>query len=171
MNALGQDIRFAIRTLWKSPMFTAIAVLALALGIGANSAIFTVVNSVLLHPLSFPQPERICQIYTDRFQADIVMDDRSFVEFEKQSAAFEHISAVSGGATSLTGIGEPIPVRGTAVTSEFWPALGVGASLGRTFRKEDDLGNVVVLSDKLWRTHFSSDRAILGKIVKLDGTP
>ncbi len=171
MNALAQDVRFAIRTLWKTPAFTAIALLALALGIGANSAIFTVVNSVLLHPLPFPQPEQICQIYTDRFGDSVAMDDRSFVEFEKQSAAFEHLSAISGGATSLTGFGEPIPVHGTAVTTEFWPALGVGASLGRTFRKEDDLGSVAVLSEKLWRTHFNAEQSILGKIVKLDGTP
>ena len=78
MNALAQDLRFALRTLWKAPAFAAVAMLALALGIGANSAIFTVVNSVLLHPLPFPQPEQICQIYTDRFGDSVVMDDRSF---------------------------------------------------------------------------------------------
>jgi putative ABC transport system permease protein len=171
MNALAQDVRFAIRTLWKTPAFTAIALLALALGIGANSAIFTVVNSVLLHPLPFPHPEQICQIYTARFGDSVAMDDRSFVEFEKQSAAFENLSAISGGASSLTGFGEPIPVHGQAVTTGFWPALGVNASLGRTFRKGDDLESVAVLSDKLWRTHFNADQSILGKIVKLDGTP
>ena len=171
MNALAQDIRFAIRTLWKIPAFTAIALLALALGIGANSAIFTVVSSVLLNPLPFPQPQQICQIYTARFGDSVAMDDRSFVEFSKQSASFGHLSAVSGGATSLTGFGEPIPVHGTAVTTEFWPALGVGASVGRTFRKEDDPGSVTVLSDSLWRSHFNADPTILGKIVKLDGTP
>src|ERR1700682_5930514 len=121
-----QDIRFAIRSLWKTPAFTAIAMLALALGIGANSAIFTVVNAVLLRPLPFKEPQRICRIYTARFQAFTIMDDRSFVEFEKQSASFEHISAISGGAPSLTGIGEPIPVHGQSVTAEFWPTLGVG---------------------------------------------
>jgi putative ABC transport system permease protein len=168
---VSQDIRFALRTLWKTPAFTAIALLALALGIGANSAIFTVVNSVLLNPLPFPQPEQICQIYTDRFGDSVAMGDRSFLEFEKQSTAFQHLSAISGGAASLTGFGEPVPVQGTAVTTEFWPALGVNASLGRTFRKDDDLGSVAVLSDKLWRTHFNADRAILGKIVKLDGVP
>jgi putative ABC transport system permease protein len=171
MNALAQDIRFAIRTLWKTPAFAAVAMLALALGIGANSAIFTVVNSVLLHPLPFPQPERICQVYTSRFGDSVAMDDRSFVEFEKQTSAFDHLSAISGGASSLTGAGEPIPVHGSAVTTGFWPALGVGASLGRTFRKEDDLGSVAVISDKLWRSHFSADSAALGKVVKLDGTP
>ena len=171
MNALAQDIRFALRTLFKTPAFTAIALLALALGIGANSAIFTVVNSVLLHPLPFPQPQQICQLYTDRLGGSVVMDDRSFVEFEKQSSAFHHLSAINGGASSLTGFGEPIPVHGYAVTTGFWPALGVGPSLGRTYRKDDDLGTVAVISDKLWRTHFSADRAVLGKMVKLDGQP
>src|SRR5580692_9687838 len=171
MNALAQDIRFALRTLWKTPAFTAIALLALGLGIGANSAIFTVVNSVLLNPLPFPQPEQICQLYTDRFGDSVVMDDRSFLEFEKQSLSFDHLSAISGGASSLTGIGEPVPVHGSAVTTEFWPALGVGALLGRTFRKDDDLRTVAVISDKLWRTHFSADRTILGKTVMLDGQP
>jgi len=129
MNALAQDLRFALRTLWKAPAFAAVAMLALALGIGANSAIFTVVNSVLLHPLPFPQPDQICQIYTDRFGDSVVMDDRSFVEFSKQSVALEHLSAVNGGASSLSGFSEPIPIHGYAVTTEFWPALGVGASL------------------------------------------
>src|SRR5580704_2415476 len=155
MNALAQDIRFALRTLWKTPAFTAIALLALALGIGANSAIFTVVNPVLLHPLPFPQPEQICQNYTARFGDSVVMDDRSFVEFSKQSAAFEHLSAINGGASSLTGFGEPIPIHGYAVTTELWPALGISASLGRTYRKDDDLRTVAVISDKLWQTHFN----------------
>src|SRR5208282_2408094 len=108
MNALAQDVRFALRTLWKTPAFSAIAMLALALGIGANSAIFTVVNSVLLHPLPFPHSERICQIYTAQFQGSTLMDDRSFVDFEKQSAAWEAIGAFNASPANLTGIGEPI---------------------------------------------------------------
>ena len=168
---IGQDIRFAFRTLRKSPAFTAIALLALALGIGANSAIFTVVNSVLLNPLPFPHPEQICRIYTARIQAFDAMDDRTFVEFEKQNAAFENVSAFNANPANLTGIGEPIPVHGMAATHGFWPVLGVGASFGRTFRKEDDSSGVVVLSDKLWRSHFNADRSILGKVVHLDGTP
>jgi putative ABC transport system permease protein len=171
MNALGQDVRFAIRTLWKSPTFTAIAVLALALGIGANSAIFTVVNAVLLRPLPFKDPQRICQIYAARFEAFAIMDDRVFLDFQKQSTVFEHVSAINGGSTSLTGAGEPISIHGLSVTPEFWAALGVGASLGRTFRAEDQSANPVLLSDKLWRTRFDGDRSVLGKTVKLDSVP
>ena len=171
MNALAQDIRFALRTLWKTRAFTAIALLALALGIGANSAIFTVVNSVLLHPLPFPQPERICQIYTERFGDFTGMPDGTFVEFQKQTSAFVDISAINGGATSLTGIGEPAAVHGASVTPEFWAALGVSAALGRTFRTEQEAANVTVLSNKLWRTHFNADTSVLGKVVNLDGAP
>jgi putative ABC transport system permease protein len=170
MNALAQDVRFALRTLWKTPAFTAIALLALALGIGANSAIFTVVNSVLLRPLPFQYPQRICRIYTSQFGALDLMPDRVLLDFQKQSTAFEHISAFNSGPTNLTGIGEPAPVHGWTATPNFWPALGVDAQMGRTFRSEDE-ADVVVLSDKLWRSHFGADRSILGKSIKLDGAP
>ena len=170
MNALAQDVRFALRTLCKTPAFTAIALLAIALGIGANSAIFTVVNSVLLRPLPFQDPQRICRIYTSQFGALDLMPDRVFLDFQKQSTAFEHISAFNSGSTNLTGIGEPAPVHGWTATPDFWSALGVGAQMGRTFRAADEAG-VVVLSDKLWRSHFGADRSILGKSTKLDGTP
>src|SRR5579871_4704013 len=116
-----QDFRFALRALCKTPGFTAVALLALALGIGANTAIFTVVNSVLLHPLPFPHSEQICEIHTAQMPGATAMDDRTFVEFEKSSTSFEHITAFSGGPSSLTGVGEPIPVHGTAVTPGFWP--------------------------------------------------
>ena len=170
MNALAQDFRFALRTLWKTPAFTAIALLALALGIGANTAIFTVVNSVLLHPLPFPDSGRICHIYTQRFGQFTGMQDRTFLELQKQSATLQKVAAISGGPTSLTGIGEPTAVHGAAVTAEFWATLGVGASRGRTFGASDT-DNVAVLSDKLWRSRFNADPSVLGKVVKLEGAP
>src|SRR5215472_13423388 len=166
-----QDLRFAFRALGKTPGFTAVALLALALGIGANTAIFTVVNSVLLHPLPFPDSQQICVIHTARLPGFTGMDDRTFVQFEKQTTSFEHISAFTSDAANLTGIGEPIPVRKTAATIGFWPVFAVPAALGRTFTKDDDPRGVVVLSDKLWRSHFNADRSIMGKAVKLDGVP
>jgi predicted permease len=165
-----QDIRFAIRTLWKTPTFTAIAVLALALGVGANSAIFTVVNSVLLRPLPFKDPARICRISTSQFGDVALMPDQVFLDFQKQTTSFEHITAFNSGPTNLTGIGEPVPVHGWTATSDFWPTLGAEAQIGRTFRAEDGAG-VVVLSNGLWRSHFGADRSILGKTVNLDGAP
>lgn len=172
-----QDLRYAIRTLWKAPSFTAIALLALALGIGANSAIFTVVNAVLLRPLPFPQSQ-------DLYQISIVIPSAAFLrgavedpdreELEKHNTAFEYIGAFSGGRTSLSGYGEPIPVRGREVSPGFWQALRVGPALGRTFLPEEKDGSqsrVVVLSDELWRTHFQANREVLGKTVNLDGNP
>jgi len=175
MGALGQDIRYAVRTLWKAPTFTAVAVLALALGIGANSAIFTVVNSVLLRPLPFQEPERLCSISTiipdAPFFKDIMMDpDRNALE--RGSSFFGEIGAWSRGRTSLTGFGEPVRVDGWEVSPGFWRTLRVGAMMGRTFLPAEDDGErsrVVVLSNKLWRTHFRADRSIIGKAVKLDG--
>jgi predicted permease len=171
MNALAQDIRFALRTLWKTPAFTAIALLALALGIGANSAIFTVVNTVLLHPLPFPDSKQICEIHTARFPGLTVMDDRTFVEFEKSSSSFEHVAAIQTLQSNFTGIGEPIPVHAATVTPGFWPVLKTSPVLGRTFRAEDKPESVIVISDQLWRSHFNADRSILGKVVNLDATP
>jgi putative ABC transport system permease protein len=170
MNALAQDFRFALRTLWKTPAFTAIALLALALGIGANTAIFTVVNSVLLHPLPFPDSSRICHVYTQRFGQFTGMPDHIFLEFQKQSANLQNVAAIAGGAASLTGIGAPTAVHGSAVTPEFWATLGVSAFRGRTFGTSDT-DTVAVLSDKLWRSRFNADPSILGKVVKLDGAP
>src|ERR1700733_1413017 len=123
MSALAQDFRFALRTLWKTPAFTVIALLALALGIGANTAIFTVVNSVLLHPLPFPDSSRICHIFTQRFGPFTGVPDHTFLELQKQSATLQNVAAISGGSTSLTGIGEPTAVHGSSVTPEFWTTL------------------------------------------------
>jgi len=171
-----QDLRFAIRTWWKSPMFAALAILALALGIGVNSAIFSVVNAVVLQPLPFSQPERLCVIYASRpgglARYDFIPDPY-FLQIQKQNTAFEHVAAFSGGLTSLTGIAEPIPITGQMVTDDFFSVLGVKASLGRTFIPEDlkENAKVVVLSDGLWRAHFASDRGVVGRSVRVDGTP
>jgi len=177
MGALGQDIRFAIRTLWKSPTFTAIALLALALGIGANSAIFTVVNSVVLRPLPFPDSQRLyslsVSIPSAPFLRGLLFDpDREALE--QRATSFEQIGCFSGGRTSMTGIGEPVPIHGWEVTPGFWSTLGVSAALGRTFlpsEKDGEQAPVAVLSDHLWRTHFRADRSVVGKVVRLDGNP
>ena len=172
---MWQDLRFAFRTLWKSPGFTLVAVLALALGIGANSAIFTVVNAVVLRPLPYPHPERISVLYTSRpggLARYGSVTDFGFLQFRKQNKTFENVAAISGGGTSLTGFGEPIPVKAQAVSAGFWPTLAVNAAIGRTFLPEEETearSNVAVLSDSLWRSHFNADRSILGKTVKLDG--
>jgi len=171
-----QDLRFAFRTWWKSPTFAALAILALALGIGVNSAIFSVVNAVVLQPLPFSQADRLCVIYSSRpgpFVGYGWLSDPDFLQFQRQNTTFENIAAFSGGLTSLTGLGEPSPVTGQLVTDDFFSVLGVNAALGRTFIPEDlkENAQVAVLSDSLWRAHFASDRAVIGKTVRLNGTP
>src|SRR5260221_2729971 len=171
-----QDLRFAFRTWWKSPTFAALAILALALGIVVNSAIFSVVNAVVLQPLPFSQADRLCVIYTSRPGSIMrygYVFDPDFLQIQKQNTTFEQIAGFSGGLTSLTGIGEPTPITGQMVTDDFFSVLGVKASLGRTFIPEDLKENtqVVVLSDSLWRTHFAGDRSVIGKTVQLNGTP
>ena len=170
-----QDLRFAFRTWWKSPTFAALAILALALGIGVNSAIFSVVNAVMLQPLPFPQADRLCVIYTSRpgLVGYGFVFDPDFLQIQKQNTTFEHVAAFSGGLTSMTGIGEPTPITGQTVSDDFFSVLGVNASLGRTFVPEDlkDDAKVVVLSDNLWRSHFAADRSVIGKTIQLDGTP
>jgi predicted permease len=173
---MWQDLRFALRTWWKSPAFAGIAILALALGIGVNSAIFSVVNAVVLQPLPYPQPERLCVIYTSSpgsiFHYGMI-DDADFLQLEKQNTVFEHVASYAPGLTSLTGIGEPTPISGMMVSDDFFSVLGVNASLGRTFAPDDRKENatVVVLGDGLWRTHFAGDRSVIGKAVQVNGTP
>jgi putative ABC transport system permease protein len=170
-----QDLRFAMRTWWKSPTFAALAVLALALGIGVNTAIFSVVNEVMLQPLPFPQADRLCVIYNTRAGGMRYgfIPDPDFLQFQKQNTKFEHVAAFSSGLTSMTGIVEPTPITGQSVSDDFFKVLGVNASLGRTFVAEDLKENtkVVVLSDALWKSHFAGDRSAIGKTVQLNGTP
>jgi putative ABC transport system permease protein len=174
MQTLLQDLQYGIRMLRKSPGFTVVAVLTLALGIGANSAIFTIVNSVLLRPLPYPHPEGLFLIKIGTPDGGFgPPSEREYLEFRKQSRAFDHIAAYSAGPANLTGIGEPVVLDRCEVTPSFWPTLDVAPALGRTFLHEEETGqaqNTVVISNRLWRTEFSADSAILGKGIFLDGT-
>jgi putative ABC transport system permease protein len=162
---MSQDLRYAIRTLWKSPGFTIVALLTLALGIGATSAIFTIVNSVLLRPLPFQDPTRLYLITpTGRFGG---IPDPDFLTYQTQAGTLEQIAGFAGGRMTMLGAGEPISISTKLVTSSFWPTLGVQPSLGRVFRADERNG--LVLSDHLWRSHFNADPSVLGKTVQLDG--
>ncbi len=166
MDTFWLDLRYSFWMMRKSPGFTCVAVLTLALGFGVNSAIFTVVNSVLLRPLPYPHPECL-------FLINGALSEYQYMEFQKQSKAFDHIAAYSAGLANLTGIGEPIVVHRCEVTPSFWPTLEVAPASGRTFLREEKTGeaqNAVVISERLWRAEFNADPAILGKIIILDGT-
>ena len=178
MRTLWQDLRYGIRILAKAPGFTAIAVLTLALGIGASTAVFSLVNAVLLKPLPFPQAERIVFPWNVpppgvNIGFDIIPWSRvSYLYFERQSKSFEAMGAFLGDSFNLTGSGEPMHLDGMRVSSGFFPALGVTPALGRTFTaSEDQPGqeHEAVLSNGLWRQRFGADPRILGRAIELNG--
>jgi putative ABC transport system permease protein len=175
MESLIQDLRYGMRTLSKNPGFTLVAVLALALGIGANTAIFSIVNAVLLRPLPYPDSERLVTLFNAErrfrsWQASINAAD--FVEWREQQSSFEGISIYTGGAFNLTGGSSPAYINAKTVSAEFFSVLGVQPLIGRGFLPEENQpgkGNVVVLCHALWQQHFNSDPQVAGKTVKLDG--
>jgi len=171
------DVRLAVRGLLRSPGFTVVAVLAVALGIGANTAVFTIVDSVLLRALPFPEPGRLYALaivndspfggVNDRW-----MPDSLFVDFRKQDRYFEKLTAFGSHRVNLTGVGDARSIWGTFATANFFSVLGANAALGRTFAADEDQpghDGVVVISDALWRSAFGGDPAIIGKSVRLDG--
>jgi putative ABC transport system permease protein len=177
MDGLLKDLRYGVRSLLRSPGFTLVAVITLALGIGANTAIFSVVYSVLLKPLPFPNPERIVVLWgDDRAEGDArsQVSHTDIVDYRTQSSSFEAVSTFTSWTPLLSGIGSTDRIRGALVGDDFFKVLGTQPLLGRAFVPEDQLeGNdrVVVLSDQLWRQHFNSDPQVIGKSVLLNLRP
>ena len=179
LDALSADIRFAARLLWKSPGFTAVAVATLALGIGANTAIFSVVDYVLLRPLPYSHAERLYAVHEvmPRFAhiAPLMpVNVMHFTDWRRNARAFEHMAIISGIPLNLTGAGEPQQLNAARVSPSLFWMLGVQAQLGRTFLAEEDTpgrDRVVVLEDALWRTRFGADPGIVGRRLVLDGNP
>jgi hypothetical protein len=153
----AQDLRYALRQLRKSPGFTLTAVLSLALGIGANTAIFTVVNAVLLRPLPFPEPDRLVQIWETKPSQGYfrnVVNGLNFLDWGERTRSFDGIAAVDGGTTNLTGLGDPLALPGMGVSPNFFSILGVSPGLGHSFLPEDGLPaheQVAILSFGLTR--------------------
>ena len=174
MYSFFQDLRYGFRMLAKNPGFTAIAVLTLALGIGGNTTIFSVVNSVLLQPLPFPEPERLVSVFgidmrsNERGRAQCYPD---FADLRKQNRSLESAAAYGEGSYTLTGVGEPQHVRAEIVSADLFDVLRANPEVGRTFAStEDQPGTrVVILSHELWKRSFAADPTISGKTVKLDG--
>ena len=170
-----QDLRYAARTLRRSPAFSIAAIATLALGIGTTVAMFTVVNGVLLRPLPFPQPDRLFLVALSPrhfFMTQPGMADVTYLQFRERDRTFQHLAAFSSYKGNLTGAGEPVVLKVASVTTEFFDTLGVGAAMGRTFLStdgDDGREKIVVLSDQLWRTRFASDAAIVGKAIRLNG--
>ena len=176
MGIFVQDIRYGLRTLWKNPGFTLVAVLALALGIGANTAIFSVVNTVLLRPLPFEHPERIVNV-GQVIRADAmgegggVLSLPDFRDLDEQSQALEYLAVYLRSGTVWTdGNGEPERIIGALVSADYFPLLGIKPTLGRTFtREEDQIGAppVIVLSHGLWQRRYGGNPRIIGQQLKL----
>ncbi len=172
MGTILQDIRYGLRMLVKSPGFTIVAVLTLALGIGANTAIFSVVNTVLLRPLPFYDPDqlvRLSTVYDDGGTGPASYPD--FEDWHHQSQSFEYLAAYTFQSNDFITGGEPERLQGACVSQSFFPLLGVNACIGRTFLEGEDqpgADKVVVLSYRIWKRHFGENPNILGRTVRLD---
>ena len=169
-----KDIRYSIRVLLRNRAFTVTALLTLALGIGFNTAIFSVVDSVLLRPLPLKDPDRVVSVWEHSLRAGVdrnEMAPANFFDLRNQSQVFEGVGAFGELSLNLTGVGEPERLDGRLVTAKVFALLGVEPALGRTFAPEEDqVGQhrVVVLSDALWRRRFNSDRSIVGRSITLN---
>jgi len=175
LEELAQDLRYGLRQLRRNPGFTIVAVLTLALGIGANTAIFTVVNTVLLRPLPYRDPGRLVWA-AERFphvHGGAVVISPDFIAWKDSNQVFEQIGAFGGeGGANLTGAGEPARVNVINITAGLFPMLGVQPILGRTFTPDEDKqgqNHVALISERLWRTRFGAHREALGKTIHLDG--
>ena len=171
---LLQDLRYGLRTLAKNPAFTTIAIVALALGIGANSAIFSVVDAVVLRPLPFKHPEQLVVVWENAAHLGFPRNTPSpanFLDWQKQAQAFTGMAAMTERSFNLTGVGEPERLDGRRVSANLFELLGVPARLGRTFVPEDDKPgtHVVLLSHSLWQRRFGSDPAVIGRALTLNG--
>jgi len=170
------DLRYAFRQLIKAPSFTAIAILTLALGIGACSAIFSVVNVVLLRPLDYPEPGRIVAIRETQLPQfpEFSVSPPNYLDWEKQTKSYEYLAAYGGANVNLTGEGEPERLVGVKATAHYFDAYGVKPVLGRMLLPEEDAqgkNHVVVLSYPFWQRVFGGGRDVVGRAIQLNGEP
>ena len=178
METLFQDVRYGIRTLLKNPGFTAIAIITLALGIGANTVIFSVVDSVLLRPLPFKDPDRLVLLWEINQQQNNPSGRNAqaagianFTDWNSRNQVFDDMAAYFNWTYNLTGVDDPERIEAAVVTGSFFDVLGVQSSIGRTIITDDDQSgkdNVVVLSHSFWQRRFGSDTAIIGKVITLN---
>ena len=174
MHTLLQDFRYGVRMLLKHPGVSLVAIITLALGIGANTAIFSVVNAVLLRPLTYKNPERLVSLWEDvpghgRWRAS----PANFHDWKKQNTLFEDMAAYGGSAMSLTGDGEPEQLHGSRVSSGYFAVVGVEPALGRSFTAEEyEVGKdqVVILGHAFWKRRYAANQNILNRTIALDGT-
>lgn len=174
LSDLRQDVRYGLRMLSKNPAFTLIAVLALALGIGANTAIFSVVNTLLLRPLPYKDPSRLVMIWENATHLGFPKNTPSpanFLDWQKQNTLFESMGAFAERSFNLTGLGEPERLDGRRVSANLFDLLGVKPIIGRNFVPDEDKPGtrVAILNETLWKRRFGSDPGVIGRAIALNG--
>ena len=172
---MWRDLLYAARSLRRAPGFTIVTVVVLAVGIGANSAMFSLVDAALVRPLPFVQPDRLAMLWerSTRFAHNRV-SPLNFLDWSEQQRAFASVAAVAGGGRTLTGSGgEAERIAGQAVTWQFFEVLGIRPIAGVTFDRDDESRrrSVVVISQRLWHSRFGGDRSVIGRSITLDGQP
>lgn len=175
MESFWQDLKYGIRVLGKSPGFTAIAILTLALGIGANTAIFSVVNAEIWRPLPFRDPEQLVRVASTNAKTHAINNAASYPDFadwRSQNRVFQNMAAYTEASFTLTGIDQPAHLEAASVSADLFNLLGVAPALGRTFVSEEDEPHhhVVVLSHRLWKERFAGDPQIVGRVITLDNS-
>ena len=173
VETLWQDLGYALRMLWKNPGFTAVAIITLALGIGANTALFSVVNGVLLNPLPYFQSDRLVAVYSRTYDdPKFSISYPNFLDWGRENRSFSSLAAYRSDDFNLTGMGEPERVPAEMVSATFFPLLGVNPVMGRTFLPEEDqLGAapVALIGSGLWNRKFGGARDVVGKSLTLNG--
>lgn len=173
LGSVFQDMRYGIRLLKRSPGFCAVVILTLGLGIGANTAIFSVVDGVLLRPLPYPQPDRLVRLWEsnpEKGNSRNVVNPLNFLDWRDRNHSFTHVAAIESGNVALAGAGNPIAVPAMQISPDFFSLIGAPAYLGRTFVPEDGkpgAANSVVISYGLWKTRFAGNRSVLGKTITI----
>lgn len=177
MRTLWQDLRYSARMLFKHPGYTLIAVITLALGIGANAAIFSIINDVLLRSLPYEEPDRIVTLWENNTKENIARDDVSpanFLDWRERQQVFSEIAFANPNSLEYAGSGEPEVIRAVAVSKGFFQVFGAGALYGRTFLPEEyeaGKNQAVMLSHGIWQRRFGGDKNIVGRALTLDGLP
>ena len=175
LENFARDLQYAVRTLAKTPGFAAIIVLTLALSIGANSAIFSVIDGVLLRPLPYPHPDRLVRIFfTSKTFPKFPLNPFDMRDIRARNRSFGAIAGIVRNDRQLSGVGRPERLVSFSITAGYFRVLGVHPALGREFTTEDELpghGSQVILSDRIWRTHFGADRTIVGRKITIGSEP
>jgi predicted permease len=174
LESIWADVRYALRQLRKSPGFTATAVLTLALGIGANTAIFSVIDTILLRPLPYADPDRLVLVSESLGGDDVGVSAQEYLDYRRENRVFSQVAAFESDGFNLTGNGQPLRVNAARISASALPLLGAAPEVGRNFADEEDrygANRVVLLSHELWQSHYAGDPGIVGNTIRLDEKP